>query len=901
MSKSFLLLIMMALCHHILAQNWTNTKTIWKKIGQNKAGIEKELNNGTSGNIQLFYLDKSALYTVLKNTQKRYPNNAFSGKENYDITILQVPMPDGSWQSFQIMESPVMHPVLAEKFPQIKSYKGIGIGNPATSIYFDVSPLGFHGMVLSEKNGSVFIEPLNSENESIYKLYSKKEIGQKNAWSCHVEHDSIDGGKTNHNTNNKSLFCGLKTFRIALSCTGEYAQYFGGTKELALAAMHTTLTRVNGIFERDLSVSLQLVPENDLLVFLNPYSDPYSNNNGWDMLEQNQQTCDDLIGDNNYDIGHVFSTNGGGLAQIRSLCKSGLKAQGVTGIAEPKEDAFDVDYVAHEIGHQFGASHTQNNNCNRYAPTAVEPGSGSSIMGYAGLCHPNVQMSSDAYFHAISIEEITSYLENDGNFCGELFVSNNSITADAGADYIIPKSTPFVLSGSVVTDIPINQILYNWEQMDNEISVMPPNGLNHIGPLFRSVSPSSTTQRFFPNLSSLSQNETSDWEVLANCERDMNFMLSVRSNSLEGSCSDMDEMTVHVVADSGPFKILPTTSNVWSGGGGQILLWDVAGTSIFPVNCQNVDLLLSFDGGLTFPHLLAVSVPNNGEHEIIIPNIYTEKGRVMVKASNNIFFDISDENISIYPSTQIWTELDVKEPKCVGENNGSIAVTGIGGDNNYLYEWSTGSTASMITGLTAGNYSVTVTSENNSIIASAVLHGPPPIEIEFELMSGTNSTDKSLKAIATGGTGDLKYTWEDNGSTDQSRIVEQTGDYSVKVVDENACQSSNNYEVEIDVDVESENADEQFLVSRPNEKKYVHVYPNPIVDNFQIEFYQNNSGGPTLRIFDVFGREMYKGTMLQKEGGLRKENINVAKLKNGCYVLIVEEGDSLKTARVVKI
>ena len=892
---------MLALSQQVYAQNWTNTNNIWELIESQKGSIDSKINIGISENIQLFRINKAALNAVLSKAPKEYPREIISEKNKNNFTILQVPMPEGTWQNFLIKESPVMHPVLAEKFPEIKAYRGIGIEDQSASIYFDNSPLGFHGMVLSEKSECIFIEPLKNNDDIVYKIFSKKETKSKIAWECYSTHEHLDWDKTNNNTENKSSFCGIKIFRLAIACTGEYAQYHGGTKALALAAMHSTLTRVNGIFERDLSISLQMVADNEKIIFLNPYSDPFSNNNAWEMLEQNQQTCDQMIGENNYDIGHVFSTNGGGLAQVRSLCKPGLKARGATGIPSPENDFFNIDYVAHELGHQFGANHTQNNNCNRYTPTAVEPGSGSSIMGYAGICAPNVQSNSDAYFHAISINEILNYLENDGDLCGEIISSSFSISADAGLDHYIPKSTPFILTGNATTVIPSEHLLYNWEQMNNEISFMPPNGLNHVGPLFRSVPPTVSNQRYFPSLHTLIKNEDSPWEVLPNCERVIDFIFSARCQGLEAGCSDMDNMAVHVVNDAGPFKILESSLNIWNGGTTQTINWDVSGTNSEPVNCQFVDILLSIDGGFNYQIELASQVPNNGSHQISVPNIIANKCRIMVKAGNNIFFDINDDDIIIQPTNQLWADLQAEEPKCVGENNGKITANGFGGNGAFHYEWSTGETGSELTNINAGNYTVTIISGNLSLVSSIVLHDPPPIKVDFEVIDVEGTDDKILKAVASGGTGIFTYKWLGDSSQIQTRKIYSSGEYEVEVIDQNGCSVSRKYTVEPSPENNEATAEEQLLASRTDINKYIHAYPNPCTEVLQLEFFQSIVGGPVIRVYDILGRELYKNILLQQEPGLRQVKMNMTGLKNGIYILEIEEGSTRKMVRVLKI
>ena len=441
--------------------------------------------------------------------------------------------------------------------------------------------------------------------------------------------------------------CQFRTYQLALACTGEYATFHGGNVPDVMAAMVTTMARVNGVTEMDASVHMEMVPNNDTLIFLNAGSDPYDNGNGSNMLGQNQTTCDARIGSANYDIGHVFSTGGGGVAYLGCVCNNSIKAGGVTGQGSPVGDPFDIDYVAHEMGHQYGANHTQNNSCNRNNATAMEPGSASTIMGYAGICSPNVQNNSDAYYHAISLQEIGNFVTGSGNSCSSRTTFNDAPDASSVSNYNIPKSTHFVLTG-IATDPDPDTLTYCWEQMDNATATMPPVSTNTGGPAFRSLEATESPDRYFPNLPDLLNNVTPTWEVLPSVSRTLNFRLTVRDNHFGGGCTDEIDMDVIVDGNSGPFLVTAPNTNVsWPALSTQTVTWDVAGTTAAPVNAANVDIFLSIDGGNTYPITLATGTPNDGTHDISVPNNQTSQARVMVRGSNNIFFDISNVNFTI--------------------------------------------------------------------------------------------------------------------------------------------------------------------------------------------------------------------------------------------------------------
>ncbi len=897
MTKQLLALIVLLYGQHAFAQNWTNTNEIWQdeKIILPAKG---KIKNSVVGQILKVRLNIEELKNTLANTPVRGFENDFSKNEKSNHTVLQMPMPDGGYHAFQVAEAPVMHPHLANKFPQLKAYIGKGIDDPTAVLRFDITPNGFHGMILSGNKKAVFIDPAGPYKINQYLVYYKNELNKESSWVCSTEAVEERWGGTKNKHFEKTSDCQLRTYRFALACTGEYAQYHGGTTELVLAAMHNSVTRLNGILERDLSVHLELVAENDLLVFPNQFIDPYTNNDAAAMLGQNQATCDEIIGEANYDIGHLFSTNGGGVAQLKSVCKNGLKAQGVTGSATPEGDEFDVDYLAHEIGHQLGASHTQNNNCNRNLPTAVEPGSGSTIMGYAGICAPNIQGNSDAYFHSISISEINDFLSSGGGSCAIVYSVNNAPSADAGPDYFIPRSTPFKLTGLGNDDASIQNLTYSWEQLDNQVSVMPPAAANDAGPLFRSVNPANMPFRVFPNIKSIIENKTAMWEVLPSGEREIDFRFTVRDNHPNGGCTATDDMTIYVAENAGPF-IVEGPVGVWVGGSQKKVEWEVAATNEYPVNSQHIDILLSLNGGNSFPIVLASNVPNIGHGYITVPNVESSKARLMARSSDNIFFDISDEDFRITPAVDFYVELHVKNLKCLNDNSGKITAKIFGGEEAPSFLWSNGSTDHHIEKLPAGNYSLTVTSGPKIAMASVEVKNPPPIELGMEVESRKNSSEIFLKAFSRGGTGRHIYEWDNGGFHPYVKIT-GPGNYSVTVTDKNNCRVSKSKTV-LASDIENSRHGGHRYANSMYSENYIHVFPNPTSAIVNIDYMQLNDGGPKILLLDVMGRELKNENLLYHKKGLRNISMDVSIFNNGIYFLQIVEDKVKKTVKIVKI
>ena len=615
------------------------TQSLWKDVAEESITVVESARQIKPKQFRALSLDIQGVKKKLSQATKWKP-----GQMPKNSLILSLPTPNKGMQHFKVVEASIFSEVLAAKYPEIKSYKGWGIEDPTATLRFDITPKGFHGMVISA-NGSWFIDPYSTADTKYYMSYDKKNFENDEPFSC---------GVVGHKLAPKVLDvpeygdCQFRTYRLALACTGEYAQFHGGTVAGALAAMNTTMTRVNGVYEREFAVTMVLVDNNDQIVFLDGNTDPYTNNDGNTMLGENQTTVDNTIGSVNYDVGHVFSTGGGGIAALQSPCSS-YKAQGVTGRGAPVGDPFDIDYVAHEMGHQFGANHTQNNACNRNDGTAMEPGSASTIMGYAGICFPNVQNNSDDYFHTISLQEIQANITTgSGSGCPTtVALANQKPTVAGGADFTIPISTPFVLD-AFGGDADNDPITYCWEQMDSQTGNMPPESTSTVGPLFRSINPTTDSKRYFPALSAILANTTPEWEVLPSVSRTMNFRVTVRDNHQGGGCIETDDIVITASATAGPFVVTqPNTAVNWFAQSDQTVTWDVANTNVAPVNATMVDIFLSLDGGNTYPITLAANTPNDGSQLVTLPAQTSTTARIMVKGHNNVFFDISNTNFTI--------------------------------------------------------------------------------------------------------------------------------------------------------------------------------------------------------------------------------------------------------------
>lgn len=630
--------------------------TIWSDTPESSISLTSEGRWFVPQQYRSLSIDMLALFATLGAAPMENSLAAQSSPQE-----LSLPMPGGGFQRFYIYNSPIMEPELAAKFPSYHTFTAIGIDDPNATGRLDWTMFGFHAMILSP-DGQFYIDPYQRGDVTHYISYYKRDYQPTDKTFYFHEPRLIDPAQRsalplNHADVQYSSGPQLRTYRLANAATGEYTAYFGGTVPAGMAAIVTSINRVTGIYEREVAVRMVLVGNNDQVVFTDGTKDPYTNNDGGAMLQQNQDALDLYIGNANYDIGHVFSTGGGGVAYLGVPCEAGWKAQGVTGSSAPVGDAYDVDYVAHEMGHQFGANHSFNGtlgSCgggNRNASTAYEPGSGSTIMSYAGICSTDdLQPHSDDYFHGVSFDEIMAFTNT--TTCATITVTNNQppvVSAGTGG-FTIPEQTPFTLTGSA-TDPDGDPLTYNWEEFDKGAAGSPTNPTG-TAPWFRSWPSSISPIRTFPRLSDLVNNVFVKGENLPNITTNVlrNFRLTARDNKVFPSAGGVANASISftVTSAAGPFRVTaPNTAVSWTGRSNYTVTWDVANTNIAPVNCATVTLSLSSDGGYTYPYTLTVATANDGSEIVSAPNITTTQARVRAACATSIFFDISNVNFNI--------------------------------------------------------------------------------------------------------------------------------------------------------------------------------------------------------------------------------------------------------------
>lgn len=608
--------------------------------------------------IPIVYRTLSLNHSALQLTLQRAPME-WTAEAHTQVVTLDLPLPNGEFSRFRIQESPIMAPELAARYANIRTYNGQALDNRALSVRFDLTPAGFHAMIFTPY-GTVYIDPYSRGDIVHYVCYYKHHLLADEARRFIEEGPIDDVGSSDEIARLVERGVApsgthLRTYRLALATTGEYTIFHGGTVPAGMAAVVTAMNRVNGIYEREVAVRMVLIPNNDILIYTDPATDPYTNSSGSTMLGQNQSNLDNVIGNANYDVGHVFSTGGGGIAGLGVVCRTGNKARGVTGLPSPIGDPFYVDYVAHEMGHQFGANHTFNGNAgscsgNRSAANAYEPGSGSTIMAYAGICgSQNLQPNSDDYFHLRSIIEIVAYTTSgSGNGCPVTTVTGNNppVVMPGSGGFTIPINTPFALTGSA-SDPESDPLTFCWEEYDLGPAGHP-NSPSGTAPIFRSFLPATSPTRTFPKLSDLLNNTQTIGEILPSYGRTLMFRLTARDNRAGGGGVGYAEIGFSATASAGPFLVTsPNTFTIWSANTQQTITWNVANTNASPVSCPSVNILLSTNGGQTFDIALASGTPNDGSETVTVPLTPTTAARIRVEAANNIFFDISNVNFTI--------------------------------------------------------------------------------------------------------------------------------------------------------------------------------------------------------------------------------------------------------------
>lgn len=861
---------------------------LWTKISEEKlSGHEKNERASTPSIYQIMRLDLNAFKQSLQGAP-------IDTEGVFSNTVVYFPNSNGELAKFRVYEAPIMEKRLADRYPDIKSYVALGIDNPTVKLRFSVTLFGLHAMSLSGDEGTYYIDTFTKDLRN-YIIYNRNNIQATRTFGCLVQDNHEEVAEQSRSVfENQTLASDgvFRQYRMAMACTIEYAAFHvaaaglnSGTltqkKAAVLAAMNVTMTRVNGIYERDMSLRMNLVGNNDSVIFID--SDNFSNDDAGLLIDESQTIIDGIIGLGNYDIGHTVSTGGGGLAQLNSPCSSN-KARGITGSPAPVGDPFDIDYVAHEIGHQFGATHTFNNSCggNRSAGTSVEPGSGSTIMAYAGICAPNVQTNSDAYFHAVSLGQMAAFVSGAGN-CSTNTVNGNSAPIVTVTNYTIPRGTAFVLKGSA-TDANGDSLTYCWEQTNTGTIDLQPLVTNTNGPNFRSTAPISSPNRYMPAFSSvLNGGLATTWEAVPNVARTMNFALTARDNRVpNGGQTGRGNMTV-TTASVGPFNVTSPAANAsWNISSSQTITWNVAGTTANGINTANVNILISTDGGANFTTLLA-NTPNDGNQVVTMPATPAVNCRIMIEAVGNIFYAVSPNFAIGYITTTTCNNYTMNTGFAIPDDNTTFTVRAINvpsttniSDVNLAVDlthtWvsdlqiilqgpmvsTTQATIFNQSCTNNDNINATFDDQGTSIVCASTITGNVIPSTPLSVFNGLNPNGNWLVAI------------RDLGASDTGSVIS----YTLTVCSQQATLTTENFGLE------------SFT-----------LYPNPNNGNFNIQFTSNSNNEIKVNVHDMRGREVFQKSY--SNNGLFNESLELNNIQSGIYLVTVQDGARKEVKKIV--
>jgi hypothetical protein len=602
---------------------------------------------------------------------------------------LALPLPEGGVTYFTLSESDVLPAALASRYPQLKSYKGVD--EKGRHVRLDITPYGLQAMVYGDEGGAWIVQPAQqlsgkairaNVRDDVYWSFRRAALPASAPFNENgFAKDALSGKASPRRPGATPLGAPasraggsvMYDYRLAMAATSTYTKSFGGTVADGLAAIVTMVNRLNEIYENDLGVHFTLIADEDKIIYTEPGNDPYEPfaAGSEDINDTNVANLARLIGNANFDVGHVVAgKGGGGRAEIASTCQDNVKAAGSTGRSNPVGDAFVVDYVAHELGHSFGSYHTNNAWRATLPDKGVEPGEGSTVMGYAGVAGGvfSYQVHSDPYFNGSSISSVQDWMAAGGGACARRTLNLNAAPwlnpeSLAPADiwmgherYTIPARTPFTLSAKALSNS-ASKLTYTWEQADfgnEQTGKLKDDGR---GPILRSFNPHSAAEQTFPSLAAvLGYEPLGNGQVYPATTRRLSFRVTVRDNVLRSGATNTGPSTASGntyidVRDTGSaFAITsPRTAVSWKSGSQQTISWNVAKTNLAPISCPKVDVGLSLDGGYTYGAApLARGVPNNGSAKIKLPaNTTSSQMRIKVSCSNNVFFAVSPVNATI--------------------------------------------------------------------------------------------------------------------------------------------------------------------------------------------------------------------------------------------------------------
>jgi len=967
-------------------------------LGFSQADKFWSVNNDSPGNIitdkavaRLSYPKEFRLFNLNIEPFRQALFSIVDKRSSNQTTVISLPNAAGNLEQFEVYEASNFEPDLQARFPEIRAFSGKGITDRYATLKLSISPQGIQTMVFRTDKNNEFIEPF-SKDHAVYSVYSSHRDKGKLPWTCSTEEKQYDAGLKSQLPVSSATGGSngtIKTMRLAQSCNGEYANWFGATSSaqvgLVLAAYNATLTRCNGVYEKDLALHLNLIANTTSVIYYSPSTDPYSTNlSQWNL--QLQQTLTSVIGNANYDIGHMFGASGGGgnAGCIGCVCvnpatsTSLAKGAGITSPADgiPQGDNFDIDYVAHEVGHQLGGNHTFSMSLEGTGQNK-EVGSGITIMGYAGITSQDVAPHSIDIFHETTISQIQANLATKTCPVSVNMTANHAPVIAAVSNYTIPISTPFALTGSA-TDPENDPITYCWEQNDNSStsgtgSVASPTKTT--GPNWLSFPATASPTRSFPRLSTIlaGLNVTpplpggdagANIEALSSVSRTLNFRVTVRDNNpyepgVKIGQTAFTDAVVTVTNTAGPFAVTaPNTAVTWGAGSAATVTWSVNGTNAGSVNCATVNILLSTDGGNTFPTVLATATANDGSELITVPASQSTTCRIKVEAVGNIFFDISNANFTI-GAPALCGDATGLTASSITQTSATISWAAVSGASSYDVDYkanasgtwinaatSTTSTSVNLSGLTSGtlydwrvratcsagtgNY---VQAQFTTAAAPVVCPGPYdvstngttagaatiPLNTDIKgLVNPSRDNDYYKFVISTGGTitmtlttlpanyhlrllnssGSTLQTSSNSGTTNETinRTV-TAGTYYARVYPSNNSNwnATNCYTLRVQTGTASRGDGGNVLELSGNE---LTVFPNPVGYTVSLGFNTDVAGNAVISFISQTGTVVLSRTVAVSEG-MNNRKLDVSTLANGMYFIKMQNGPDVKMAKII--
>ena len=926
MKKSLLLFVLVLVTGQIFAQK----NALWQvQDVRNLANVERARPDNICQGELYFTLNLNSFKQILVNAKDK-----FSNLPGVAVTL---PNLNGELETFLVWENSNFDSVLQARFPEIRSYVGRGVTDKYATVNFSVSPLGLQTIVFRADNGTEFIEGYDKLATSYVLFNSKDRINGRLPFTCGTDEVNLANDISNKAQNTALADnAKYKTFRLALSCTAEYANYFGATSSadlsLVLAGMNATMTRVNGVMEKDLALHLNIIDATDQVIYYDPSSDPYSdatvgsdinnssNAQGWNIQLQNALTS--TLGNAAYDIGHLFGASGGGgnAGCIGCVCVDDStstsdknKGSGFTSPSNnvPAGDSFDIDYVAHEMGHQLGANHTFTYN---YEGTVAqtEPGSGSTIMAYAGVASTtagaaafNVQNHSDALYSYKSISQIQTKLNSATATCAVNTVLtgiNATPTADGGVDRTIPIGTAFKLTG-VATDADATDALtYIWEQNNTGTNSTTQNnsrvsGAKSAGPNFRTFTASASPTRYFPQLSKVlagnlvqATGVDTEWESCSSVGRTLNYTFTVRDNHPGmGQTKTDTNVIITVLATAGPFVVTSQSASSvnWLQGSSQTITWNVANTTALP-GSANVNIKLSTDGGLNFDTILASDTPNDGSETITVPAINALNCRIMVEAAGNVYFAVNSKAFSIGADCHVYsTTPNAAIADGTGTSTAGATTTSILNVPD-AFTISNLKVNLKIDHTKIGDLVVKLTHPNGTTLRTLwnrTCNGSVYSGIDMTFADGSGSISSACASPTVG----THQASQASTALSGYNNLSSAGNWTLTVTDNSATNTGTLVSWGIDFGC--------TLATNEFEIADLTIYPNPNRGNFNVKFDNPSANQVSIEVYDMSGRRIFENNYASQ--ATFNENIQLNNAQAGIYLVNVTDGSKKIVKKII--